>query len=43
MFIAVVFDETSILIADHFSMKNIYQSECDIGRAVGRSKADVSQ
>ena len=41
-FIAIALDETNILVAVHFSMKNIY-SLCDIGRAVGRSKVDVSQ
>ena len=36
-------DETSILVAVHFSlMKNIYQS-CDLDRAMGWSKVDVSQ
>ena len=35
-------DETNILVAVHFSMKNIYQS-CDLGRAVGRSNDDASQ
>ena len=41
-FIAVALDETSILVAVHFSMKNIYQS-CDLGRAVGWSNVDISQ
>ena len=35
-------DETSILVAFHFSMQNIYQS-CDLGHAVGRSNVNVSQ
>ena len=34
IFIAIAIDETSILVAIHFSLKNIYQS-CDLGRAVG--------
>ena len=34
-------DETTILVAVHFSMNNIYQS-CDLGRAVMRSNVDVS-
>ena len=41
-FIAISLDETSILVAVHFSMKNIYQS-CELGRAVRRSNVDVSQ
>ena len=42
MFIAIALDETSILVAVHFSMKNIYQS-CYLGRAVGWSNDNVSQ
>ena len=42
LFITITLDETSILVAVHFSMKNIYQS-CDLGRAVMRSNVDVSQ
>ena len=36
IFIAIAIDETSILVALHFSMQNIYWS-CDIGHVVGRS------
>ena len=36
IFIAVALGETSILVAFHFSMKNIYQS-CDLGRAMGKA------
>ena len=42
IFIADACDETSILVAVHFLMKNIYQS-CDVGCVVGLSNADVSQ
>ena len=42
IFIAIALDETSILVAHHFSMQNIYQS-CDLGHAVGRSNVNVSQ
>ena len=42
IFIAIVLDETSILVAVYFSMQNIYQS-CDLGRGLGRSNVDVSQ
>ena len=42
IFIAIACDETSILVAVHFSMKNIYQS-CDLGLAVERNNVDVSQ
>ena len=42
IFIAIALDESSILVAVHFSMTIIYQS-CDLGRAVGRSNVDVSQ
>ena len=35
-------DETSVLVAVHFAMKNIYQS-CDLGCAVGWSNIDVSK
>ena len=42
IFIAIALDETSILIALHFSMQNIYLS-CDLGHAVGRSNVNVSQ
>ena len=41
-FIAMALDETSILHAFHFSIKNIYQS-CVLGRAVGRSDVEVNQ
>ena len=42
IFIAIAGDETSILVAVHFSMHRIYQS-CDIGLALGRGNVDVSQ
>ena len=42
IFIANALDETIILVAVHFSMKNIYQS-CDLGRVVKRSNVDASQ
>ena len=42
VFIAIAWDETSILVAVHFSMKNIYQL-CDRGRAVMWSNVVVSQ
>ena len=42
IFIAIALNETSILVAVHFSMQNIYQS-CDLGHAVGRSNVNVSQ
>ena len=42
IFIAIALDETSILVAVRFSMKNIYQS-CDLGRAMGRSNVNVTQ
>ena len=42
VFIAVALDETSIFIAVHFLMKNIYQS-CDRGQAVRWSNGGVSQ
>ena len=42
IFIAIVWDETSILVAVHFSMKNIYQL-CDRGRAVMWNNVGVSQ
>ena len=42
IFIAIALNETSILVAVHFSMQNIYQS-CDLGHAVGRSNVSVSQ
>ena len=41
-FIAIAWDETNILVAVHFSMKNIYQL-CDRGRAVMWSNVGVSQ
>ena len=41
-FIAIAWDETSILIAVHFSMKNIYQL-CVRGRAVMWNNVGVSQ
>ena len=40
--IAIAWDETNILVAVHFSMKNIYQL-CDWGRAVMWSNVGVSQ
>ena len=42
VFIAIALDETGILVAVHFLMKNIYQS-CDRGRAVRWSNVGVSQ
>ena len=42
IFIAIALDETSILVAVHVSMKNIYQS-CNLSRAVSWSNVDVSQ
>ena len=42
VFIAIAWDETSILVAVHFSMKNIYQL-CDRGRDVMWSNVGVSQ
>ena len=42
IFIAIAFDETSILVAVHFSMQNIYQS-CDLDRALGRSNVHARQ
>ena len=42
IFIAIALDESSILVAVHFSMKNIYQS-CDLGHAMRRNNVDVSQ
>ena len=42
IFIAIAWDETSILVAVHFSMKNIYQL-CDRGRTVMWSNVVVSQ
>ena len=42
IFIAIVLDETSPLVAVYFSMQNIYKS-CDLIRAVRRSNVDVSQ
>ena len=42
IFIAIALDETGILVAVHFSVKNIYQS-CDLGHAVIWSNVDVSQ
>ena len=39
-FIAIALDETSILVALHFSMQNIYQL-CDLGHTVGRSNVNV--
>ena len=42
VFIAIAWDDTSILVAVHFSMKNIYQF-CDRGRAVMWSNVGVSQ
>ena len=38
VFIGIALDETSILVALHFSMQNIYQS-CDLGQ----SNSNVSQ
>ena len=42
IFIAIACKESSILVAVHFSMTNIYQSY-DLGRAVGRGNVDISQ
>ena len=42
IFIAIALDETGILVAVYFSMKNINQS-CDLRRAIGRSYVNVSQ
>ena len=42
VFIEIAWDETTILVAIHFSMKNIYQL-CDQGRAVMWSNVGVSQ
>ena len=42
IFIAIVLDETSLLIAVYFSMQNIYQS-CDLIHVVIWSNVDVSQ
>ena len=42
VFTAIAWDETSILVAVHFSMKNIYQL-CDRGPAVMWSNVGVSQ
>ena len=42
VFIAITWDETSILVVVHFSMKNIYQL-CDRGWAVMWSNVGVSQ
>ena len=42
IFIAIAWDVTSILVAVHFSMKNIYQL-CDQGRAVMWSNIVVGQ
>ena len=36
IFIAIALDETSVLVALHFSMQNIYQS-CDLGHTLGWS------
>ena len=41
VFIVIVLDETSILVAVQGSMQNIYES-CDLGRAVWRSNVDVN-
>ena len=41
VFIAIAWDETSIFVAVHFSMKNIYQLR-DRGRAVKWSNVGVS-
>ena len=41
IFIAIALHETSILVAIHFSMKNINQS-CDLGCAMGQTNIDVS-
>ena len=40
--VCVCVHETTILVAIHFSMKNIYQL-CDLGRAVMWSNVGVSQ
>ena len=42
IFIAIALDETSILVAVHFSIKNIYQL-CDRGRTMMWSNVGVSQ
>ena len=42
IFIAIAWNETSILVAVHFSMKNIYQL-CDRGRNVMWTNVGVSQ
>ena len=42
IFIAIALDETSILVALHFSVLNIYQSY-DLGHAVRRGNVNVSQ
>ena len=42
IFIAIAFNETIILVAVQFLMKNIYQS-CELIRALSRSNVDVSQ
>ena len=42
VFIAIAWDENNILVAVHFSMKNIYQL-CSRGRAVMWSNVGVSQ
>ena len=42
VFIEIAWDETTILVAIHFSMKNIYQL-CDRGRAVMWSNVGASQ
>ena len=42
IFIAIALVETSVLVALHSSMQNIYQS-CDLGHALGRSNVNVSQ
>ena len=41
IFIAFTLDETSILVAAHFSMKTVYKS-CDLGLAVEWSKVGIS-
>ena len=42
IFIAIALNKTSILVALHFSMQNIYQS-CGLVHAMGWSNVNVSQ
>ena len=43
IFIAIALDETSILVALHLSMQNIYYQSRDLGHALKRSNVNVSQ